>query len=718
MRGLFLAVVGLIGSASAQAQVVPPPPPLPVTAPDRQPAGGEVRYVEPRAVEPPKDKSAPASQPATTVPAQQLPYVQPRPLGSGAQPASSASQPAVPQPAPRLGPGPIVPPPPPLPYVAPREVRAVPPPPAPAPVKAEPASIAPSSEQPAGLRTIRATSGAASPAAQAPAAIEDLGPIAPETAPAAATDSQTPAVSASPAAESAAASSGSPAAPPAEPGSATEPKSEDKDEDVAIKGELSSVGVEQIVSRTNKVLVAGGYNRIGLGHYILVNPQLGLAMGDFSLGLGVPLNFEVFNGAYPSEPAAGKNHVIGFSNAGSLRKQDWDEPSEYARVLTYLTYGRKEDRLYLDIGQRHTSTLGHGTIMRRYTSNLDPDLTRVGAQLDAYNDYLGVEMMTNDVVRWSVLGGLVFVKPLAILGADSWLARSVSVGVTAAVDREAPATLQMMPEPACPVPGACAPARVPMLDERNRLMAEREIVPLGGLDLEMKLVKTSHADIKPYLDYSKLFYSGPEGEGGSGWTLGLLGRFSGGVAVTHALRLVAELRMLGQGYRASYFDSFYEIDKVLMGGTGGVKPGEGQLPLTKLQATVGSELPSRTGYYLEASYGVRDAIGLTLALEGQSKDPSKSFVAHVEVPFFSFLQVFGSFYKRGFESFDTLFSLDEQAIAFAGVRLKVLPILFVSGRAFKTFELDAYDSARGPLGTLQYRNVSGYSGDIELGFEL
>jgi hypothetical protein len=61
--------------------------------------------------------------------------------------------------------------------------------------------------------------------------------------------------------------------------------------------------------------------------------------------------------------------------------------------------------------------------------------------------------------------------------------------------------------------------------------------------------------------------------------------------------------------------------------------------------------------------------------------------------------------------------LDGHAVAFAGARLKVLPVLFLSGRAYRTFELDALQTQSGPLGTLQYASATGYSAGLEVGWE-
>ncbi|MFL5321665.1 MAG: hypothetical protein ACJ790_18525, partial [Myxococcaceae bacterium] len=73
-------------------------------------------------------------------------------------------------------------------------------------------------------------------------------------------------------------------------------------------------------------------------------------------------------------------------------------------------------------------------------------------------------------------------------------------------------------------------------------------------------------------------------------------------------------------------------------------------------------------------------------------------------------QFFGSYYKRGFMDFSTFTTLnDNSSIFFAGARLRILPFLFVNGRAFKTFRVSP-ESQR-------YDNTFGFAVDAEIGYE-
>ncbi len=241
-----------------------------------------------------------------------------------------------------------------------------------------------------------------------------------------------------------------------------------------------------------------------------------------------------------------------------------------------------------------------------------------------------------------------------------------------------------------------------LLDSNGHIVATRAPVFLGGIDAEMKVVKTPNADVKPYVDYSML--AGGDG----GFTLGVLGRFNAGEGTVHAVRVVLEARWLGSRYQPSYFDTFYEVEKFDGRLRAAPRPGEAQYD-TKVEDVMSGRLPERLGAYLEVSWGVRGKVGLTMAVEGSSGSLEKNFVVHLEVPAVDFLQFFGSYYKRGFADIAELGALDEKTILFAGARLRLLPILFVNGRAFKTFRVNPN------LG--RYDNTFGFALDAELGWE-
>jgi len=452
-----------------------------------------------------------------------------------------------------------------------------------------------------------------------------------------------------------------------------------------VKGELSAfLGSDRLTVKNNRIGVSAGVDQFGSAYYLLVEPQVDLRFFDakWGVGFGVPLRIELLSFERDAEGEP-------FRYLGRIRKGDWDTFHDFGRLLKYVNYGRKEDNLYVNIGQRYASTIGHGTIQRRYAANIDIDYPRVSAEVDAYNDFGGFELFTNDILAWNQLAGIAFIKPLWFLKSDNLLVKSLSLGVSGGLDWDAPLKL-----------------RTNGLGVRQiadgRLLADSAPAGIVGFDVEMKVYKDDNIDVKPYVDYS--FLVGGEG----GLTIGALGRFNVGKSIVSAFRLVAELRILGSHYKPGYFDTFYEVERFIYDDVGRNQLGFFDYR-TKLDAILNGGLGARQGYYFEASWGIRNAVGVTLSLEGVSNSAAKNFVAHVEVPLLSFLQVFGSFYKRRFGDFAEFGKLDEKTVLFAGARLKILPFFFINGRVYKAFRVNP-DVQR-------YDNQLGFVIDAELGYE-
>lgn len=454
-----------------------------------------------------------------------------------------------------------------------------------------------------------------------------------------------------------------------------------------VKGELSVyLGSDRLTVKNTRLGVSVGPDLFAGTLYALIEPMVDLRFldGKLGIGVGVPLRIELVNLSL-------MNPV---ERIGRLRTEDYDSVHDFGRVLKYVTFGRKEDNIYVSAGQRYASSVGHGAITRRYSPSIDTDYPRASAQVDMYNDYGGFELMTNDLLEWNQLSGLAFLKPFSFFKPENLLLKTLSIGVTGAMDWKAPYTLSRIP--------------TQRVTRENRL-ALTQVKParLIGFDAEVKVFKSDTVDIKPYVDYSFLI------DGDGGFTTGVLGRFNLGKETVHAFRVVAEARFLGNRYAPSYFDTFYEIDRMAYLNGDYREPGSPTaLYIPKHQYLLERGLGDRFGYYLEASWGIRNALGLTLAFEGTSNSPGKNFVAHLELPVLSFFQLFGSYYLRGVNSFTELGQLGLfglKSIVFAGARLRVLPFLFINGRVYKTFRVND---------TLErYDNQFGFSVDLEIGYE-
>lgn len=459
-----------------------------------------------------------------------------------------------------------------------------------------------------------------------------------------------------------------------------------------VKGELSVyLGSDRLVVKNNRIGLSAGLDRFETAFYVLLEPLVDLRFfeGKLGLGFGVPLRLELVNFATDESGSPLLTRRL-----GRLRTEDWDSVHDFGRVLKYVTWGRKEDPLYISAGQRYASTVGHGALVRRYAPNIDIDYPRASAQVDAYNDFGGFELFTNDLLEWNTLAGIAFIKPLSFFKSENLLAKTLSVGVSGATDWRAPYQLTTDPT-----------TGLRQINSQGRLLSSARPVGLIGVDAEVKVLKTGNVDLKPYVDYSMLI------GGDGGFTAGLLGRFNVGTDIVNAFRVVGEFRVLGSRYMPSYFDTFYEIERFIFASE--EVPGQASRnALTRQQVVMDRGLGQRLGYYVEASWGIPGKVGLTLAAEGVSNLPNTNLIAHLEVPVLDFFQVFGSYYKRGITSAAAIFRIDPQTpdtVFYAGARLKILPFLFVNGRAYQTFRLNPE--------LRRYDSQLGFVVDVEIGYE-
>lgn len=516
---------------------------------------------------------------------------------------------------------------------------------------------------------------------------------------------------------------------PAEPKPEEEGKNEEKPDPARpfLKGELTQMGTVQLVNAHTSFGLGMGAAGIDGVYYAVLRPNVNLHFGPFSLGLGAPLRFQLVDtNRFTNALDAGSYTAI-FDGAGTFRREDWDQIEDFLRPLRYLRWGRKEDRIFLDINRAHAHTIGHGQLLRRYSPNVDVDEDNLFAEFDAYADFGGVELLAGPFPVPRIAGGLVFVKPLGLFF-DDILSKSLSIGFTYLTDLNAPVELARGSDPSDrAVQLAVDDTGQFVYPHKGAVVGER--VQGLGLDAEVKVVKWEFIDLKLYGDYSALVL--PTGTGESvidgGATLGALLRMSFGekpvrpldeeseevrlgkapreMKAAHAMRVRAEGRLFGPRYLPSYFDTLYEADK-LQFGFGNVPVDERATLPTKIGWLLEQEgEPYRVGHYLELSYTWVDLIGLTVMYEDaftltgfDGVAAARNFALHAETFGLGWLQLFATYHYRHFEDFSKLFtfSTDNEVFYFGG-RMALLPILFVNlgaQRSFRTGFSDLDDPKR------------------------
>ena len=405
-----------------------------------------------------------------------------------------------------------------------------------------------------------------------------------------------------------------------------------------VEGELVSVGQIGLLPWENRVGLQVGVERLGEIYYSALNVGINhtfTARGEpLKLTLGVPLRFELLD-ARPNQR---------FENVGRFRTQDWDEASDFAKVIQRLSVGSKEGRFYLDINRFSSRTIGHGLIMKRYDSNLNFNTSRVGVQLDAFSDYIGFESTVNDIVSPNIIGGLIFIKPLSLINRTNSIMRSFSIGLAGVTDLNAPLrnTLDLQD-----VDNDGRRASELQLDQQTfRPDSLFGRVNAYGIDAELKLVDRRAFDLKTYVDYSVLDASLPVGDPisidpavvglervrSSGVAWGYLIRSNLGLDPIHALRFRLEYRNYEPNYLPSYFDSLYEIQSIQYLPSGSAMTDLANATKAQRVFSRDHELERVHGGYFEASWRVGDGFAFACGLELNDQTPDNHAFLHFELP--------------------------------------------------------------------------------------
>jgi hypothetical protein len=459
-----------------------------------------------------------------------------------------------------------------------------------------------------------------------------------------------------------------------------------------IKGELTYVGTRELVSRYDHLGVRIGPRIIGQEIFLGVTPGAAFYPEKWAVGFHVPLNLLMLE--------AGTNDFGGFK----LRRGDWDEVSDYTKIIRFITYGRKEEPLYFTVTSLRPYTLGHGQLIAHYQPSIDIDRSLTGLVFEGTLSWGGVQLEANDITFQSrVFGALAFVKPLFFL--DNAIAQSLSLGVEYAGDLRAPRCVQLSEqEPRC-VPGSGNQAGFDPLTGQSRddtfvrtdrdlgrpVVEETDIHSLG-FSGEIKLVKTEPADLKVYGTWHQFL------DAGDGIAFGLLGRFNLGDDTVHAFRTRVELRSFGARFQPGYFDTLYEVTKYQM--VQSEQPF--QIAPTKYQWVFGDpengfpilEERRHWGYDVELSWGMFSGgrsgkqVALALGASESTRDYDTNFYLHLELPIVKFLQLFGSFIRVNASNLGDVFAgSPDNVIVLSGLRVQILPFLFANASYTRAFRI-------------------------------
>jgi hypothetical protein len=391
------------------------------------------------------------------------------------------------------------------------------------------------------------------------------------------------------------------------------------------------------------------FGAIGEDYFVLIKPRLDLNLGPVGLGLQVPLNLRVID----NDPKAENDF------ADILRKEDWDEPSDFLKVIRYVRYGRKhEGMVYARVGEL-AADLGHGTIMGRYMNNVDLNTFRFGSQLDIYTDFGGVETVISDYASMfadspesRLIGGRLYVKPMALLDPESPF-NIFAVGFTVAADLNAPRSLAGDID-----------------EDGNYVVVQEATQAVYGFDAEARVVDLDMVKVTPYLDTNFI------NQAGWGLHLGLLFNFQVPFIIDLSIPARFEYRRFANNYLPTYFSTFYEIERYSFVSAGGAAP-----PKSAYVQSI-AEGDGLNGYYGDAAFDFAGILQVGALYEDYDDvaDVGGNFAAFLSVPALEVVQFKAYYTRTDVDDFADLFGLDQDSLLVAEGRYEVYTFTYLVGR--------------------------------------
>ena len=382
-----------------------------------------------------------------------------------------------------------------------------------------------------------------------------------------------------------------------------------------------------------------GFGRIGEDFFLSIVPGVELRFWRLAMAIHAPLRFRVIDRT-PKQ-------------SGVLRSEDWDELSDYTRILRFVVYGRPDSPLYVRLGELAGASLGHGTIVHHYfnTANINHYKTGLEARLDY--PFGGGEILIDNIVDPNVLAARGFARPLRSLGR---LLEELVLGVTYASDYRAPTTIRTDHH------------GFPVVTPERRLAAGTAVTTLFGFDLSWRVVRRDWIEMTPYFDTNFLDLTG------QGVHAGLFTRLF--LADEVGLLLRVEYRYLTERYSAGYFNSAYEIERY--------QYRRGQPKRRQIRDR--QKGPGRHGFLGEVTVVFPGEGSLTVLSEGHQSGGDNRLMVRLRLPWLGPVMAQLYYSKHNFAGAKELAEMDD-TLLMAEARFRVWRSFFVFARYARQWHL-------------------------------
>jgi hypothetical protein len=338
-------------------------------------------------------------------------------------------------------------------------------------------------------------------------------------------------------------------------------------------------------------------------------------------------------------------------NSKGLRKENFNETSDYLSVIRYLRYGQKKDPVFVKIGAIDYYTLGHGSMIYLYNNSPSFDSRKIGLAVDVDLGKYGVESIYSDFSQAGVLGIRGYARPLQFTSVGNLpVIGNMEIGFSFAGDYNDNA-------------GILSAYRNPTTNALN-IYSKEKSVSMIGFDIGIPLVNSSMFSLDFYTDYVKI------NNYGSGAASGLIANLSGLGMIKASAKL--ERRWNDKEFIPAYFNSLYEIERFK------IDPASNTAITKVLRLKTVTEVEN--GFYGELGINVMSLFDVVGSFQKLDKDPN-SGILHL---FADVSPKDGSFVARaGYDKIyikdgEDLFTLDDRSYLFVEAGYKPYPYMIVS----------------------------------------
>ncbi len=238
-----------------------------------------------------------------------------------------------------------------------------------------------------------------------------------------------------------------------------------------------------------------------------------------------------------SKIGIGLDLILDFDANGNLRKENFNEFSDYLSVIRYIRYGLETDPLFIKLGALDYVTIGHGSIINLYNNSPSFDTRKIGLETFLNFGQYGFQMMYGNFGQAGVAGIRGYVRPLQFSSlADVPVVGNFEIGATYAGDFDRYARIDSI--------RSLSPLDVSAQSSLN----------IVGADIGLPVIQSERATVTLFADYAKIL------DFGDGTAAGII--FDANATQQLTFRLKLERLFNGEHYLPSYFDEFYELDRI------------------------------------------------------------------------------------------------------------------------------------------------------------